>query len=49
MTTRQCRMLVATVIGCGSVSLDGSIVTVALSRIGAEPPARGDGATTADG
>ncbi len=38
MTTRQRWTLVATVIGSGAVFLDGSIVNVALPRIGRELP-----------
>lgn len=49
MTTRQRWTLVATVIGSDTVFLDGTIVNVALLRIGAELPALRDGATTADG
>lgn len=39
MTTRQRWTLVATVIGSGTVFLDGTIVNVALPRIGSELPA----------
>src|SRR5688572_26845607 len=39
MTTRQRWTLVATVIGSGTVFLDGTIVNVALPRIGTELPA----------
>jgi EmrB/QacA subfamily drug resistance transporter len=39
MTNRQRWTLVATVIGSGTVFLDGTIVNVALPRIGAELPA----------
>jgi EmrB/QacA subfamily drug resistance transporter len=39
MTTRQRWTLVATVIGSGAVFLDGTIVNVALPRIGRELPA----------
>jgi EmrB/QacA subfamily drug resistance transporter len=39
MTSRQRWTLVATVIGSGTVFLDGTIVNVALPRIGAELPA----------
>ena len=39
MTNRQRWTLVATVIGSGTVVLDGTIVNVALPRIGAELPA----------
>lgn len=39
MTTRQRWTLVATVIGSGAVFLDGTIVNIALPRIGAELPA----------
>ncbi|MEX1168902.1 MAG: MFS transporter [Chloroflexota bacterium] len=39
MTTRQRWTLVATVIGSGTVFLDGTIVNVALPRIGIELPA----------
>jgi hypothetical protein len=38
MTTRQRWTLVATVIGSGTVFLDGTIVNVALPRIGVELP-----------
>jgi EmrB/QacA subfamily drug resistance transporter len=39
MTTRQRWTLVATVIGSGTVFLDGTVVNVALPRIGVELPA----------
>ena len=38
MTSRQRWTLVATIIGSGSVFLDGTIVNVALPRIGRELP-----------
>src|SRR6476646_10932346 len=39
MTSRQRWTLVATIIGSGAVFLDGTIVNVALPRIGRELPA----------